>query len=388
MKKVKYGLFSYSTENIGDEVQSLAARRFLPRVDYYFDRDDIDSTKISENEEVRIIMNGWFTHKPENWPPKNPSIKPLLVAMHVEQDALDGLPAKSFISKESKEFLSKHGPVGARNYPTFELLENNNIDVYFSGCVTLTLNPDSRIKKQSFILAVDVSEKVLREIKSRTKRPVISLNTIRSVDFSLEEKYSLAEFWLFLYQSAHAVITTRLHSMLPCLALGTPVFGISGRDPKRYRGLIDLVNHSTEKEFIENKSLFNLDNPKPNPEDYLKIRKELEKTCSNFTGFDSKLSFLYGKSLDESFLQNDFFLQAVCRSVLATIEKDYLNGDLNFARKLNKAHEKRIKKLEEELQKKQNAIDEMLAKIDGLENPGIRDASLRLKKAVVRRVRG
>ena len=37
---MKYGLFKYETENIGDEIQSIAARRFfLPSVDAYIDRD-------------------------------------------------------------------------------------------------------------------------------------------------------------------------------------------------------------------------------------------------------------------------------------------------------------------------------------------------------------
>lgn len=35
---VKYALFSYSTENIGDEIQSIAASRFLPQIDYYINR--------------------------------------------------------------------------------------------------------------------------------------------------------------------------------------------------------------------------------------------------------------------------------------------------------------------------------------------------------------
>ena len=34
MKKTKYGLFCYDTVNIGDEIQSLAAKRFLPKIDY------------------------------------------------------------------------------------------------------------------------------------------------------------------------------------------------------------------------------------------------------------------------------------------------------------------------------------------------------------------
>ena len=91
--KMKYGLFEYSTENIGDEVQSIAARRFLPNIDYYFDRDNIDKTDTGKDE-VKLIMNGWYTHKPENFPPKNKHIHPLLISMYIEQHANNGKTAK------------------------------------------------------------------------------------------------------------------------------------------------------------------------------------------------------------------------------------------------------------------------------------------------------
>ena len=212
----KYGLLSYKTENLGDEIQSIAARRFLPRIDYYFDRDDIDATKIKAGDKVKLIMNGWYTHRPENWPPKNPAIEPLLVAIHVEQDALEGRPKEAFLSEKSQEFLKKYGPIGARNLPTLELLKSSGIDSYFSGCLTLTLLPDKSVKKRDFILAVDVSDEVFSEMKKRTKREIIRLDAYRIRSLSQEQKIALAEYWLSLYQSAHAVVTTRLHCMLPC----------------------------------------------------------------------------------------------------------------------------------------------------------------------------
>lgn len=64
---VKYGLLTYRTENIGDEIQSIAARQFLPRVDVYVERDSLNN--VVSDEKIKLIMNGWFTHKPENWPP-------------------------------------------------------------------------------------------------------------------------------------------------------------------------------------------------------------------------------------------------------------------------------------------------------------------------------
>ena len=60
-KKVKYALYKYSTENVGDEIQSIAARRFLPRVDYYIDRDRIGEWKNkNQDETVKLItrLNG------------------------------------------------------------------------------------------------------------------------------------------------------------------------------------------------------------------------------------------------------------------------------------------------------------------------------------------
>lgn len=311
--KIKYGLLEYKTENIGDEVQSIAARRFLPRIDYFFDRDDIDATKTKTGEKIKLIMNGWYTHHPENWPPKNPNLDPLLVAMHVEQDALNGAPALAFISPESKNFLNKFGPVGARNISTFDFLQKNSIKAYFSGCITLTLVPDSKVKKQGFVLAVDVPDNVYRTMLKNTDRTVLRLDTNRKKDLDRDTRFLLAELWLYLYQSAHAVVTTRLHTMLPCLAFRTPVLAISGRDPKRYQGLIDLTNCTTAYKYVENPSIFDLDHPPKNPGTYIEVRKQLEELCSNFTGYDSRDSYLNGKNPNELLVSPkimQFFLNA------------------------------------------------------------------------------
>ena len=65
---MKFGLLNYSLSyNVGDQVQSLAAKQFLPQVDYYIDRDNLqDAEKIGE--EVKVIMNGWWMSQSDNWP--------------------------------------------------------------------------------------------------------------------------------------------------------------------------------------------------------------------------------------------------------------------------------------------------------------------------------
>lgn len=116
---MKYGLFSYSTSNIGDEVQSIAARQFLPPETLtYFDRDSIDDTQISEK--TKLIMNGWFTKKPQNWPPKNTLIDPLLISFHIANEW--GSSVENLLTPESLDFYKKHGPVGCRDKNTESLL--------------------------------------------------------------------------------------------------------------------------------------------------------------------------------------------------------------------------------------------------------------------------
>ncbi|MBQ6461354.1 polysaccharide pyruvyl transferase family protein [Candidatus Saccharibacteria bacterium] len=305
--QVKYGLFCYDTQNIGDEIQSLAAKRFLPRVDYYINRDNIDDTVPPTKQKIKIIMNGWYLDPSikdgkSYWPPFSPSLQPLLISIHI--NSRNG-STKLFSSQESVDFLKKFTPVGARDLSTYEYLQSLGIPSYFSGCLTLTLLPDKNVKKSNFILAAGISDELYQEIKSRTKRPIIRLDTLHSGSPSNEVRFKLAQYWLTLYQSAHCIITTKLHVILPGLALGTPVIAISGKEPARYAGLIDLANHYTEESFIKDKTI-SLDRPLKNPTTFTKLRDELVKTCSAYTGYDSQKSYLDNTTLDK--LRNDLSL--------------------------------------------------------------------------------
>lgn len=298
-KDTKYALYKYSTENVGDEIQSIAARRFLPRVDYYIDRDQIGEWhNDNQNEQVKLIANGWYMREPFEWPPRDTTIDPLLISMYIEPKPVGDtgiIPREVFASSESRQYLRDHGPVGARDQFTLKFLQDNQIDSYFSGCITLTLQRDQSIKKRDFILAIDVSDRLYDFMVTKTDRKIIRLSPYG--DFSLAEadRLPVAEYFLYLYQSAHAIVTTRLHATLPSLALRTPVLLIKDKkhyDPNRYAGLADLARSVTDDQYIANYDLFNLDNPGDNPDDYRSIRRNLIRRCSEFTGYNNTKSFL------------------------------------------------------------------------------------------------
>ena len=163
MKQVKFGAYKYQTGNIGDNIQTLAILRFVTKVDYYFDRDKINSTKINPQDQVKLIANGWYMHHRNgvfDWPPEDPNLQPLLISMYLERDVESNRADLAFFTEKSRAFLKKFGPVGARDEGTKDFLEKNGIEAYYSGCLTLTLLPDATIPKNDYILAIDISDEL------------------------------------------------------------------------------------------------------------------------------------------------------------------------------------------------------------------------------------
>ena len=117
--------------NIGDYVQALASSQFLPHIDGFIDRDE--DLKDYAGEPCKVIMNGWYMHLPQNWPPSD-LIDPLFVAFHLNSGVKEVL-----LSSQSIAYLKSHQPIGCRDLNTLYLLSKNGVDAYFSGCMTLTL---------------------------------------------------------------------------------------------------------------------------------------------------------------------------------------------------------------------------------------------------------
>lgn len=273
--------------NIGDYVQSIAARQFLPSVDEYVDRERMDSQR---TDDIALIANGWYMHDPSHWPPTE-KIHPLFVALHINK-----LAEKEFLSPESIEYFKRHQPIGCRDHYTEENLKKHGVDAYFSGCLTLTLGESYKrdeITDEIYITDLNthlpntlgfalkcmknlvVKNKLLRQILARQKacgvacslKTVAALYTTFSPIFeddvflkanyveqmledtfkSEDEKFAYADELLNRYRKARFVVTTRIHCALPCLAMGVPVLYLYDKNNTwenncRMDGLVQLFN--------------------------------------------------------------------------------------------------------------------------------------------------
>jgi hypothetical protein len=285
----KFGIMGYASNNIGDEIQTLAQMRFLPSVDYICMREKISKFKSKNNDKVKLIMNAWYKKRMTDFPPSR-AIVPLPISMHFNPNICDA----GFLERpKNREWLVKNGPIGARDTSTLKRLEDLGIPAYFSGCLSLTLLPNNKFREKSqlgkYILAVNLTEQEIAALKQRASIPVYSFNK-SFYGGSMQNRLRLARCVLALFHNAHAVVSRNKHTFMPCLAFGTPVLALAKKDgyfTDGFQGLYNLCNHMTSQEFIENTKSYDFDSPPSNPVTYLYMASKLVAVCSNFTGYDN-----------------------------------------------------------------------------------------------------
>lgn len=344
MRKILLTYGDIKTINIGDYIQSIAAKQFFDDDNYiFFNRDEL---KLYKGEPAKVIMNAWMTYKPYNWPPSS-QVYPLFVALHINSSA-----ESRFLSHDSIKYLKKYEPIGCRDYHTMNILKGKGVNAYFSGCLTTTLGKTYKYNgKREGIYIVDPLSympngnnffeimkavvqtvfymkpvlKILRNYKKNNRFtiniskvgigrlliitksylllrklvvPDVLYNAIFITQFNMSNEYSSeserfarADELLTKMASAQYVITSRIHCALPCLGFETPVVYIrnlseSKKSTCRLGGLESLFNVITVKgenvtsNFFD--GLFKRDSSFKNKIDFVEYRDRLINICNKF----------------------------------------------------------------------------------------------------------
>ncbi len=321
--------------NIGDYVQSLAAKQFLTDSNpILISRENLDQYS---GEQVKLIMNGWFLLKGENFPPSE-KITPLLVSHHINKSVHE-----HFKRDEVIDFYKRNEPVGCRDYFTVEFLKSYGVECYYTGCLTLTLSEKySSNEKTDKIYFVDPRYKKLRGLSGKLKMAylfVTKFNTIRKIrnrylrtnntkswkktisfysafsqlfedevltnaiyikhylpakNFKNEaEIFAFTEQLLKQYASAQYIVTSRIHCALPSLSLGTPTLYIDIPNDHdisicRLNGIKELFHiiytngSKLSCDILKANEKFNLKSTFKNKEDFKIIRDNIKETAINF----------------------------------------------------------------------------------------------------------
>ncbi|MBS0351386.1 MAG: polysaccharide pyruvyl transferase family protein [Proteobacteria bacterium] len=307
LSKIKYGLLSYSTANLGDEIQSIAARTHLPQVDFLVNRESLDFFNEQNGYDYRLILNGWFLHNPIRWPPA-PLLNPLIISFHITNlsENISGLnltPAQILLSDANLEYLHQHAPIGARDLHTLRLLEANKVDAYFSGCLTLTLPERAEQQVEDVVYLVDLDNEIVNHCMSKIDSEIRILSHIDNHTLDPLARLAKAEGILNKYQKAKAVVTSRLHAALPCLAMKVPVLLINCQtDQYRFEGLKNLVRNVNREQFLAGHYDFDFKYPTRNSDQYYLYRNLLLQKIAAFIDPTFAKSNISNKLVQESLL--------------------------------------------------------------------------------------
>lgn len=284
---MKYGLLVFKgTDNIGDDIQSYSAERFLPQIDYFIDRESLNVFRPDNDVKVATIMNAWYMYNKCCWPP-SPYILPCFLSVHITGKDFFMIE-DDFFSPYIVDYFGKYAPIGTRDSSTLRLLQSHGIDSFFSACMTLTLEADKNMGREKIIYCVDVDDDVTAKIRERACSCQIRNVTHNmrgdSTDFCWEKRRKNVIELLNQYQKAQCVITTRLHCALPCLALGTPVLLLYNDDADskmRMEDYLPLLHHCSKDEFMR-KDIYGVMNPPLNKNLHIDLRRNLIKRVERF----------------------------------------------------------------------------------------------------------
>lgn len=222
---VSFAGLSYSTANLGDEIQTIAADRFVGQIEARFDRDHLKTVR-SDRKYV-LILNGWYSENVKTCFPPAECFIPVIIGFHISEESKDYL-----LSSSCLQYFKQHEPIGCRDSQTMKWLKEAGVDAYLSKCLTLTLPKRPAEPKNPKVIIVDLPAHIEQLIPPGQRKDAVHLT--HELRASPEEKLKKARWLLEYYRdNAGLVITSKLHCALPCLAVGIPVvfFG----DPGDYR---------------------------------------------------------------------------------------------------------------------------------------------------------
>lgn len=229
-------LMTYSTTNLGDDIQAVAVAELMGGISATCDRTNLGTTK----HVGKMLLAGWFKHPEDTWPPAA-GITPLFVAWHADDPRC---------VTDHVEYLKQHEPIGCRDIATMELCRKHGIDAYWSGCATLTLKRDRVLGQNP--LAVDIQVDGVQNLTNGIKHA--------------PDRIGKAQAMIDRLARAKCVVTSRLHIAMPCAAMGVPVLLVHAPD-KRFTGLSQFVHHMPERDDEAIRAF--IENPPENPNKYL-----------------------------------------------------------------------------------------------------------------------
>jgi len=216
----KFGIFSFQTGNIGDDMQALSMLLHLKQVDAFLNRDNMTEYV---GDEVNFVSTAAFPHGQK--PPPLDRFKPFFWGMCLGDEEF-------LRDRDWLDYFEACGPFGGRDTASADALHSTGVASYWAGCITLFLgrkfeqvNPESRRGVVFVDVTKEEEERFVPSHISKEARRISNFVPVSIRDNQLARFAYLAKT-VDILRKAKLVVTRRLHVALPCVGLGTPVIAL------------------------------------------------------------------------------------------------------------------------------------------------------------------
>lgn len=258
---MKYGIIDYNYGdraavypgyNIGDVIQRIALEKLYQNMqipDEEILHLSLCDIKNYCGEYVLLPVCGLAVGIGFSPIPLSSKIVPVFISTHI---------AKTELSIEEVAYLKEYEPIGCRDEMTLETMRRYHIQAYLSGCITTIFARREKEPEEETILLIDVPESLEsylpEKIRCCAKRishllPIPSKTmTPQEVDMFYHKSVERLNYYC---TKATLVISSRLHALVPCIAMGIPVIGVFENISHRFAWLDKFINLYSPEHFGE-----------------------------------------------------------------------------------------------------------------------------------------
>lgn len=268
--KYEYRPFFKWGGNLGDWIQSEATESAVLQAS----KNPVSFVKWQRSElswyagEPAIcVMQGWFDNGTLGFLP-NPNVLPVWVGTHLTNQIRQRL---EWALRFRKTMFSGQ-EIGCRDLSTYQWCQRNNINSYFSRCLTLTLPKRDHTPKNGKVFCVNCPDWLMKAIPASLRKNAECLDQrgcFLGYSPADEIKYSCAAKALLnrFRDEAGLVITTALHCAQPCLAMGIPVVFVAPgyNEADRFSSMRGIIPIWTRSDINNQKVNFSPDVPNIEP---------------------------------------------------------------------------------------------------------------------------
>lgn len=152
---------------------------------------------------------------------------------------------KTGLTDECISYLRHFEPIGCRDEFSMNALRAKGLMCTLTGCITMTLPRRTDQPRKRKVFLVDISDEMMRFIPEPVRRDSERITHLLPLDYGAPDTdeaalryYNASLDILNRYKNeATLVISSRLHAIAPCLAMGVPVIALTENITQRFSWL-------------------------------------------------------------------------------------------------------------------------------------------------------